>query len=229
MNRLRGERWINSSEKRAMDVLSASGVALVALPLGGLALGMSRLIDGKGAVFHQKRIGQDGREFEITKIRTMKNIDSDTVGLGPNDPRATKFGNILRNLSVDEFFQVSNIIEGTMSMTGPRANTEGLFKSMRQAVSRNIYDEWENAVFSSKPGGLSSFVLANRLGSVPVGSLEQRLNHHAALDIEDFKNASMAYDLHLLVSAGLTGLRLPFLIRRGIADPVDNPDVPKPA
>ena len=108
---------------RGLDVLGASlGLALAspALALGALAI---KLEDRGPVLYRQRRVGQDGREFELLKLRTMV-VGADRQGAGwavnRGDPRITRVGRVLRRLSVDELPQLWNVVRGEMSLIGPR-------------------------------------------------------------------------------------------------------------
>lgn len=71
--------------------------------------------------FKQKRSGLDGKDFWCYKFRSMKvNKDADTVQATKDDPRKTKFGNIMRHTNIDELPQFWNVLIGNMSLVGPR-------------------------------------------------------------------------------------------------------------
>jgi lipopolysaccharide/colanic/teichoic acid biosynthesis glycosyltransferase len=108
---------------RALDVLGASlGLALAspALALGAVAI---KLEDRGPVLYRQRRVGQDGREFELLKLRTMV-VGADQQGAGwavnRGDPRITRVGRVLRRLSIDELPQLWNVVQGEMSLIGPR-------------------------------------------------------------------------------------------------------------
>jgi lipopolysaccharide/colanic/teichoic acid biosynthesis glycosyltransferase len=108
---------------RGLDVLGASlGLALAspALALGALVI---KLEDRGPVLYRQRRVGQDGREFELLKLRTMV-VGADQQGAGwavnRGDPRITRVGRVLRRLSVDELPQLWNVVRGEMSLIGPR-------------------------------------------------------------------------------------------------------------
>jgi lipopolysaccharide/colanic/teichoic acid biosynthesis glycosyltransferase len=108
---------------RAVDVAGASlGLALASpvLALGALAI----KLEDRGPVFYrQRRVGRDGHEFELVKLRTMVvGAEQQGAGLAVNrgDPRITRVGRVLRRLSLDELPQLWNVVQGEMSLIGPR-------------------------------------------------------------------------------------------------------------
>lgn len=109
--------------KRFLDIL-VSAVALVVLsPLLLLLALLVRLTSEGPAIFKQKRIGKDGKVFEIYKFRSMcvgAEGKGSGVYSGKGDARVTKIGKILRATSLDELPQFVNILKGEMSFTGPR-------------------------------------------------------------------------------------------------------------
>ncbi len=122
-----------SAGKRAVDLLGASIGLLITSPLLLVACLAIRLEDGGPALYRQVRIGLKGESFVVYKLRSMA-LDAD-IGVdltamnertdGPlfkatNDPRVTRVGAVLRALSIDELPQLFNVLNGTMSLVGPR-------------------------------------------------------------------------------------------------------------
>ena len=108
---------------RALDVAGASlGLALASPALVAAALAI-KLDDGGPVFYRQRRVGQDGREFELLKLRTMI-VGAEQQGAGwavnRGDPRITRVGRALRRLSLDELPQLWNVVRGEMSLIGPR-------------------------------------------------------------------------------------------------------------
>jgi lipopolysaccharide/colanic/teichoic acid biosynthesis glycosyltransferase len=108
---------------RAAD-LALAGVGLaVAAPLLAVAGAAVKLTDGGPVLYRQQRVGKDGAEFELLKLRTMI-VGAETQGSGAavnrGDPRITRVGRTLRRLSIDELPQLWNVICGEMSVIGPR-------------------------------------------------------------------------------------------------------------
>ena len=109
--------------KRFLDV-TASFLGLVLLSPLLLAVSILIKIDSRGPViFRQKRIGRNGKVFEIYKFRSMC-VGAEKTGSGvysgKDDARVTRIGKILRATSIDELPQLLNILKGEMSFVGPR-------------------------------------------------------------------------------------------------------------
>ena len=108
---------------RTFDVIGAGlGLALTSPLLAAAALAI-KLEDGGPAFYRQRRVGLEGQEFELLKLRTMV-VGAEGRGAGwavnRGDPRITRVGRALRRLSVDELPQLWNVLRGDMSLIGPR-------------------------------------------------------------------------------------------------------------
>ena len=75
---------------------------------------------GKPAIFIQKRVGKDGKVFDLYKFRTMTNQRDEDGKLLPDDQRLTSFGEKLRSTSLDELPELFNVLKGDMALIGPR-------------------------------------------------------------------------------------------------------------
>jgi lipopolysaccharide/colanic/teichoic acid biosynthesis glycosyltransferase len=106
-----------------LDAAGAGAALVLAGPVLGLAALAVKLEDGGPVLYRQRRVGKDGVEFELLKLRTMV-VGAERQGAGfavdRNDPRITRVGRILRRLSVDELPQLWNVLRGEMSLIGPR-------------------------------------------------------------------------------------------------------------
>ena len=108
--------------KRLIDIV-VSGVLLLVCLIPGLLIALLVKLDSPGpALFHQRRIGLNGRPFHILKFRTMHVLEDgpQVVQAIRRDPRVTRFGALLREFSVDELPQLINVLAGDMSLVGPR-------------------------------------------------------------------------------------------------------------
>ena len=108
---------------RLLDIVSAGfGLAVTSPLLAASALAV-KLEDGGPVLFRQTRVGRDGVDFELLKLRTMV-VDAEHKGAGfavdAGDSRITRVGKILRKTSVDELPQLWNVVRGDMSLIGPR-------------------------------------------------------------------------------------------------------------
>lgn len=114
--------------KRLFDML----IGIIAFPFVLIAIiimGPIIYLDDKGPIFYNAhRVGYKGKVFKMYKFRSMKvnspnivNVDGSTYN-GENDPRVTRIGRIMRKLSIDEIPQFLNILNGSMSLIGPRAH-----------------------------------------------------------------------------------------------------------
>jgi lipopolysaccharide/colanic/teichoic acid biosynthesis glycosyltransferase len=109
---------------RVLDVVGASvGLALASPFLAAAAIAI-KLDDRRGPVlYRQQRVGKDGHEFELVKLRTMV-VGAERQGAGwavnRGDPRITRVGSVLRRISLDEVPQLWNVVRGEMSLIGPR-------------------------------------------------------------------------------------------------------------
>lgn len=108
--------------KRVVDL--AFGVALLPLLVVVVAVTVvANLFANRGPVFYrQARVGKNGREFTILKLRTLRSDDGAAAGnwTAADDPRVTRFGRVLRKTHLDELPQVVNIVRGDLSIVGPR-------------------------------------------------------------------------------------------------------------
>ncbi len=108
--------------KRALDlVLGSFFLLLAAVPMLGIALAIKLTSPGP-VFFRQRRYGLDGREIRVWKFRTMYVCEDgpNIPQAKPDDPRITPIGRFLRRTSLDELPQLFNVLEGSMSLVGPR-------------------------------------------------------------------------------------------------------------
>jgi Undecaprenyl-phosphate glucose phosphotransferase len=114
--------WM-SLVKRTVDVTISAGALLLLSPLFA-AIALAIRLEDRGKVFYrQRRMGLDGRPFEILKFRSMVPGAEDESGptwASPEDPRRTRVGRFLRRWSLDELPQLTNVFRGEMSLVGPR-------------------------------------------------------------------------------------------------------------
>lgn len=171
--------------KRIFDCVTATILLLWVLPLLGIASAMVVLDVGSPVLFWQQRMGRDGRELQIYKLRTLR-APFDRRGLRiPDDRRVSWIGRWLRRLRIDELPQLVNVLVGDMSLIGPRP-------LLLQDQPRN------SAVRLMVRPGITGWAQVN--GGARLSPTEKE-----ALDIWYICNASPALDLRIL---GMTFLSL---------------------
>ena len=108
---------------RAVDVAIAALALALAAPVLALAALAIRLESPGHVLYRQRRVGRDGREFDVLKLRTMV-TGAETMGAGlavdQGDPRITRVGAFLRRTSIDELPNLVNVLRGDMAIVGPR-------------------------------------------------------------------------------------------------------------
>ncbi len=108
--------------KRAIDIGFSLMVLIIGLPVW-LLISLIIRLESRGPVFYrQERVGKDGEIFSMVKFRSMV-ADAEKMGpqwAGRRDPRVTRFGFIMRKLHLDEIPQFYNVLQGRMSLVGPR-------------------------------------------------------------------------------------------------------------
>lgn len=185
--------------KRTVDI-TASATALLLLSPVFLVTSLAIRKDSDGpAMFTQKRIGKDGKLFEIYKFRTMvpdadkklfELLDKDEKAREEykvnkklkNDPRITKVGNFLRKTSIDELPQLINVLKGDMSLVGPRPYLPR---------EKDDMGDYYNTIIESKPGITGLWQVSGRSNT----TFEERLH----FDEEYNEKKSFTYDMGLLV------------------------------
>lgn len=174
--------------KRAIDIVCAMGAIVVFSPL---YLGVAFLVRvklGSPVLFTQDRpglVGKDGKEtvFKMYKFRSMTDEKDENGELLPDEVRLTKFGKWLRNTSLDELPEAFNILNGTMSVIGPRPQL------VRDMVFMNDKQRMRH---TAKPG-LSGLAQVNGRNAI---SWEEKINW----DLKYVENVSFIKDLKIIFS-----------------------------
>lgn len=183
--------------KRALDIVLGTSALVVAMPiLLGVAIAM-RLSGDRGPFLHRAtRVGQGGSPITVLKIRTMA-VDAGGAGItGPNDPRITQLGRILRRYRIDELPQLINVVRGEMSLVGPRPE-DPRYVDWSDPVHRRV--------FTAKPGitGLAQLDFHDEARWLVGPDVEARyqseiLPAKLRLDVEYLDHRSMLLDLWIL-------------------------------
>lgn len=181
--------------KRAFDVFFVLLVLIPALPLMAFSALMIFLEDGRPIVFRQKRVGENGRLFEMLKFRTMvrnaeqlqsqvekKDAAGNLIHKTKDDPRVTRAGRLLRRFSLDELPQFFNILAGTMSFVGPRPEMPYLVEK---------YQPWQRKRFAVPPGLTGWWQVSGRS--------DKPMHLHTEDDLYYIQNYSIWLDLQIIV------------------------------
>ncbi len=192
-----------AQQKRILDIAVALILMIVFLPVWVIVPLMIYLDSGAPILFKHKRIGQNGKEFELFKFRSMiPNADEilhkHNKGLLKkfkqgdwkieNDPRITKLGKALRSLTIDEFPQLYNVIRGEMSMVGPRAYVKRELDEQTQKYPET--KKYRELILSVKPGITGPWQTSGR-NEVP-------FNIRAKMDADYAQDKSIMTDIKIL-------------------------------
>jgi exopolysaccharide biosynthesis polyprenyl glycosylphosphotransferase len=130
--------WLDG--QRFLDLIFGTILFLIATPLA-VAIAVCVKADSDGPVFfRQQRIGKNGKPFQLWKFRTMY-VQAPKYQCSPtsdSDPRLTRFGTILRRLSLDELPQLFNVLKGDMSLVGPRPEMPFIVEQYGTAERRRL-------------------------------------------------------------------------------------------
>ncbi|TDC54667.1 hypothetical protein E1281_15995 [Actinomadura sp. KC345] len=192
---LTGPDWILSPEKRRRDLLIATALLPLYVPVAAAGASLVFLGDGKAPLFRQQRIGQNGVPFDLLHVRTMRDARGRDASRGSADPRALRRAKILRKVTADQFVELVNVFHGDMSITNPRPLLEDDRRLMKNALPRTLYREWTWASTIGRPGMYSTFGNES-IRWVPKS--DEYLLRRAECDIEDAHNASPARDMKIL-------------------------------
>ena len=168
---------------RALDVAIAALALVVSSPLLLAAMVAVRLETPGPVIYRQRRVGKDGRPFELLKLRTMV-VGADR---GPDraiprdDPAITRVGAVLRRLSLDELPNLINVLRGEMAIVGPRPTIQ---------VQVDQYTERQRRRLEVKPG-ITGWAQVNGRVALP---WDERIE----LDIWYVEHRSLALDLRIM-------------------------------
>jgi len=191
--------------KRLLDLLVASVLAIIFLPVWLLVPLLIKLTSSGPVLYRHRRLGINGQEFDMFKFRSMV-VDADDILHKQNkkllkkfkagdwklqakdDPRITSLGRVLRALTIDEFPQLYNVIKGEMSMVGPRAylKKELIEQHKKYPQSRS----GARLVMATKPGITGLWQVSGRN--------EVTFDKRIALDAEYALRSSLWTDLKIL-------------------------------
>ncbi len=186
----------SSVQKRAFDLVGSALGLTLGLPLF-VAIGLLiRMISGGPVLYRQRRVGLDGREFDMLKFRSMP-VDAESEGASwsrPDDPRPTRLGAWLRRMSIDELPQLWNVFRGEMSLVGPRPERPMFIQEFRREIPGYMLRH-------KVKSGLTGWAQVH--GWRGDTSLHERIEH----DIYYIQNWSLGLDLQILAMTISSALR----------------------
>lgn len=186
--------------KRAFDLVFAFLMTVLVLswmiPLVGLVI----KLDSPGPVFfRQRRSGRNNRPFDCIKFRTMVvNNEADSKQATLNDPRVTRLGAFLRKTSLDEFPQFMNVLEGSMSVVGPRPHPIRLNEKYRPLINKYMIRHYV------KPGVTG---LAQVMGYRGETRLVRDMRNRITLDRFYIENWTLYFDIKIIFMTIVSVLR----------------------
>ncbi len=176
--------------KRLIDVIIASVGLVLALPVGIIVALLIKIADRGPIFFSQLRMGVGGRTFKVYKFRTMI-VDAEHSGpqwAKENDHRITPVGRVLRQSRLDELPQLWNVLQGAMSLVGPRPERPEFTEDLGAKIP---YYDMRHVV---KPG-----ITGWAQVKYPYGASVQDAENKLAYDLYYIKNYSLTLDLYILL------------------------------
>jgi len=182
----------NELIKRVSDIVLASLILVLISPiLLGLAIGVKLSSPGP-VIFKQRRNGLAGEEIIVYKFRSMRTMDNGAVvkQATKGDPRITKFGAFIRRTSLDELPQFINVLQGQMSIVGPRPHAVAHNEEYRQLIKAYMVRH------KVKPG-ITGWAQVNGLRGETdtIDKMKARVEY----DLEYLRNWSLGLDLQIIV------------------------------
>jgi len=176
--------------KRIIDILLSLAGLIATLPLLAVIWMAIRLDSPGSALFIQRRIGWQGRPFNLLKFRSMRaGTETERAYAGHrNDPRITRVGKALRVFRLDELPQLWNVLKGDMSFIGPRALMEEEVREFDPAIP------YFGLRHSVRPG-ITGWAQVN----YPHGATKEDALEKLQYDLYYLKNMSFLLDLHILL------------------------------
>jgi lipopolysaccharide/colanic/teichoic acid biosynthesis glycosyltransferase len=171
--------------RRVFDIVVAGSALLAASPFLLAAVIAIRLESRGSAIYRQRRVGKDGRPFDVLKLRTMV-TGAEHMGAGlaisEGDTRITRVGRLLRRTSLDEVPNLINVLRGDMAIVGPRPTVP---------VQVDRYTERQRGRLAVKPG-ITGWAQVN-------GRTELPWDERIELDLWYIEHRSWRLDLRILL------------------------------
>ena len=186
-----GEKKLYDKIKRGQDLILATAILVLTLPLWPLIALLIKLGDGGPIIYKQKRIGKDKKLFFLLKFRSMAiGAESETgpVWAKKEDPRVTKVGKWLRRIHIDELPQMINVLRGDINLVGPRPERPEFVEQLEREIPHY------HVRHLIKPGFTGWAQIKFRYGRSVMDSQEK-----FQYDLYYLKNRSLILDLGILL------------------------------
>ncbi len=177
--------------KRLLDILIAFAFGVVSLAFYPFIVLAIKFGDGGPVFYVPKRVGRNGRVFNLIKFRTMR-VDAEAKWPSKNDPRVTRVGKFLRKTSLDELPQLWNVLKGDISLVGPRPDLIDFAKILRAKIP---YYDVRTLI---KPGLTGWALVSQTVAGENPSSLEET-ETRLSYDIYYIKNRSLVLDLAIIL------------------------------
>ncbi|HEX7039817.1 MAG TPA: sugar transferase [Trueperaceae bacterium] len=190
---------LGGTVKRALDVVLSAAALLVLSPLLALVAVAVPLASPGPALYRARRVGVGGRPFTMYKFRTMHLGGGGAPITAGDDPRVFPLGRLLRRLKVDELPQLFNVLRGDMSLVGPRPEDPDI---VARHYSPAHMETLEVRPGITSPGSVYYYAVGEETlqhGDAVDAYVERLLPVKLALDIVYVREASLAYDLSLVI------------------------------
>ncbi|ANQ85410.1 putative glycosyltransferase [Azoarcus olearius] len=191
---------LDGALKRVSDVVLAAIILVLLSPLLLAVAAGVKLSSPGPAIFRQRRYGLDGREIVVYKFRSMTTCDDGAVvkQASRNDQRITRFGAFIRRTSLDELPQFFNVLQGRMSIVGPRPHAVAHNETYRKLIKGYMIRH------KVKPG-ITGWAQVNgyRGETETVDKMQKRID----FDLEYLRNWSLKLDLWIIVKTALLVVR----------------------
>ena len=182
---------VNAAAKRASDLVLATLIVVLVAPLM-LVLAVGVKLSSPGPViFRQRRNRLGGEEIVVYKFRSMQATDDGTVvaQATPRDPRVTRFGAFLRRTSLDELPQFINVLQGHMSIVGPRPHAVAHNEQYRQLIKAYM-------VRHKVRPGITGWAQVN--GHRGETDTLDKMRERVECDLDYLRNWSLSLDLQII-------------------------------
>jgi putative colanic acid biosynthesis UDP-glucose lipid carrier transferase len=193
---------VNGIVKRISDLVLASLIlVLIAPALAAIALGVKLTSPGP-VIFRQRRYGLDGREIVVYKFRTMTVTEDGPVvaQATKNDSRVTPLGAILRRTSLDELPQFVNVLQGRMSIVGPRPHAVAHNEMYRKLIKSYMIRH------KVRPG-ITGWAQVNGLRGET--DTVEKMRARVEYDLDYLRNWSLGLDLKIILKTVFVVLKRP--------------------